>query len=149
MSWSYSGDPSSSPLDELRFLIGDTDASCPILTDEELNYIITASNGNMSAAYSACLQNIVTKYARLKDETVGDVSFKYSQIYDHYYKLLKDDETSGDIGSLGAGGIYAGGISVADKMVRDQDTDRVKPKFTKDTGDSSNVFGSAYGLRGD
>ena len=45
MSFTYSGDPSASKLDEARFLIGDTDKASPIMQDEEINYIIiTYSN---------------------------------------------------------------------------------------------------------
>jgi len=40
MSWTYSGDPTSSPKDELRFLIGDTNSVEPIMQDEELQYLI-------------------------------------------------------------------------------------------------------------
>ena len=46
MSWTYSGDPSSSELDECRFLISDTDEASPILQDEEIKYIIESANGN-------------------------------------------------------------------------------------------------------
>lgn len=49
MSFSYSGDPSSSYLDAARFLIGDTDNSSPIMQDEEIQYIInTYGNGNFT-----------------------------------------------------------------------------------------------------
>jgi hypothetical protein len=136
VSWSYSGDPSNSPLDELRFLLGDTDPDCPILSDEELNYILGKANNDMQAAVLASLQIIVIKYARLKDETVGDVQVKYSQIYDHYFDLLKKEQEAGSITSLSSGGIYAGGISVTDKKTRQSDPDRVQPKFFKDLGDS-------------
>lgn len=40
MSFSYSGDPSASALDEARFLLGDTNSSEPIMQDEEILYII-------------------------------------------------------------------------------------------------------------
>lgn len=46
MSFSYSGDPSSSALDEARFLIGDTDSSRPIMQDEEIQYILDTYNAN-------------------------------------------------------------------------------------------------------
>ena len=49
MSFSYSGDPSESSADAARFLIGDTDASSPIMQDEEIQYIIdTYGNGNIT-----------------------------------------------------------------------------------------------------
>ena len=49
MSFSYSGDPNKSSLDAARFLIGDTDATSPIMQDEEIQYIInTHGNGNFT-----------------------------------------------------------------------------------------------------
>lgn len=40
MSFTYSGNPSSSLLDAARFAIGDTSESDPLLQDEEILYII-------------------------------------------------------------------------------------------------------------
>lgn len=49
MSFSYSGDPSNSEVDEARFLIGDTNKDSPIMQDEEIQYIIdTHGNGKFS-----------------------------------------------------------------------------------------------------
>lgn len=39
MSWSYSGDPTTSALDKYRFLLGDTNADAPLMQDEEINFI--------------------------------------------------------------------------------------------------------------
>lgn len=41
MTWTYSGDPSKSVLDQYRFTIGDTTANDIILQDEEINFLIT------------------------------------------------------------------------------------------------------------
>lgn len=40
MSFSYSGDPSTSDRDELRFTLQDTDAGFQLLTDEELDFLL-------------------------------------------------------------------------------------------------------------
>ena len=40
MTWTYSGDPSSSQLDSYRFKIGDTIPDEPLLQDEEIQYVI-------------------------------------------------------------------------------------------------------------
>ena len=34
MSWSYSGNPAASKLDECRFLLGDVNEAAPIMQDE-------------------------------------------------------------------------------------------------------------------
>ena len=46
MSWNYSGNPASSPVDECRFLIGDTNPNEPIMQDEEIQYIIDTYGSN-------------------------------------------------------------------------------------------------------
>ena len=35
-AWSYSGDPTASPLDTVRSLIGDIDENFPLLSDDEI-----------------------------------------------------------------------------------------------------------------
>jgi hypothetical protein len=40
MTWTYSGDPSKSELDEYRFEIGDTSTNEPVLQDEEISFIL-------------------------------------------------------------------------------------------------------------
>jgi len=39
--WSYSGDPAASKLDAYRYAIGDTAVDDPLMTDEEINYVMT------------------------------------------------------------------------------------------------------------
>jgi hypothetical protein len=41
VAWTYSGDPASSPRDELRFTIQDTDTSLQLLTDGELDWLLS------------------------------------------------------------------------------------------------------------
>lgn len=40
MSFTYSGNPETSTLDAVRFMIGDTNPCDPLLQDEEINYLI-------------------------------------------------------------------------------------------------------------
>ena len=75
MTWSYSGDPGSSTRDEVRFLIQDTDTDNQLLSDEELDYLITAYTDAYSAAVAAVVSLIATA-ARSEEESksVGDLS---------------------------------------------------------------------------
>lgn len=55
MSFTYSGNPETSTLDAVRFMIGDTNPCDPLLQDEEINYLIgrhanDSSNGPLMAA---------------------------------------------------------------------------------------------------
>ena len=42
MTWTYSGDPTDSVRDELRFILQDTDEAFQLLLDEELDYLLAA-----------------------------------------------------------------------------------------------------------
>ena len=56
MSWSYSGNPKDSPIDDVRFLVGDTNKNEPILQDEEIQYLIDeyGANTNVLRYYVRC-----------------------------------------------------------------------------------------------
>jgi hypothetical protein len=79
MTYSYSGDPSDSEVDAVRFLIGDTDASDWLLTDEEIQWTVTVrGNAYIAAPYAA--ESIGAKLSRESDssKSVGDLSLSKS-----------------------------------------------------------------------
>jgi hypothetical protein len=126
MSWAYSGDPSQSTKDAVRFAIGDTISSDPLLQDEEISYILSINSSVSDAAYAACV-GIVAKFSRLADKEVGKVKIKYSQKAKQYQQLA-------DKLWLNAGVVvmpYAGGISVADKQAMQEDNGIVQPSFKR------------------
>ena len=41
MTWTYSGNPSSTERDAVRFLVGDTDTNDQLLSNEEIDYLVT------------------------------------------------------------------------------------------------------------
>jgi len=75
MTWSYSGDPGASALDEIRFLIGDTDTSSQLLSNEEIDYLYDAYQDSYSAAV-ACVVALIGQASRVVEESkkVGDLS---------------------------------------------------------------------------
>ena len=74
MSWTYSGDPSSSELDECRFLISDTDEASPILQDEEIRYIIESANGNKLRLKYMLFKQAATRFSRDIKRALGPQS---------------------------------------------------------------------------
>lgn len=127
MSWNYV-DPSASAKDAVRFLVGDTDSSDQLLQDEEINWILGFyNNAPMNAAVRAC-EAIMTKFARMADETVGQVRVEYSQKSKAYRdmrlelqrRLATEDAVP-----------FAGGISKGQKRTEELNQDRVKPSFTR------------------
>lgn len=74
MSYSYSGNPSDTPLDECRFLLGDTDETNPILQDEEILYIIDKSNSNVNLLRYNLFLQAATVFARDIKRSLGPQS---------------------------------------------------------------------------
>lgn len=74
MSFSYSGDPSESTLDECRFLLGDTNKDAPIMQDEEIEYLINQSNDNENLLKYSLFSHAATIFARDIKRTLGPQS---------------------------------------------------------------------------
>lgn len=128
MSWSYSGDPEASKKDEVRFLIGDTDQSEPLLLDGEIRYLLRRySESAIQASIQAC-ETIMAKFGRLVDETVGSVSMKYSQRIAGYAQMRDELRQRLAIEDCTP---FAGGIKKTQVKMTDLDPNRVKPDFTK------------------
>jgi hypothetical protein len=75
MTWTYSGNPSASALDEIRFLIQDTNEDDQLLSDEELLYLLDSYEDPYSAAVAAVV-SLIGKAARSLEESkkVADLS---------------------------------------------------------------------------
>ena len=95
MTWTYSGNPASSALDEIRFLIGDTNTADQLLSNEEINYLYTAY-GDPYAAAVACVVSLISQASRSVEEskTVGDLSLsrKYGARVDQWMTLKRQLE---------------------------------------------------------
>lgn len=136
MSWSYSGDPQNSPLDQVRFLIGDTNSSVPLLSDEEILYLLNRENNNIYAAAYYAAKAIVAKLSREYDQSVGAVRYSLSQRVKQYETLASNLKLMFESNSAVP---YCGGISVSDKESREEDTDRVEPIFFRDLHDDKTI----------
>lgn len=123
MTWTYSGDPGASALDELRFLIGDTNVSSQLLSDEELNYLLFQSSDSTTAAGIEACRRLIAQYARLVDQRTGDIDIKYSQRIDQFNQLIAQ------LREGMAPVPYMGGISRSDMETVRDDEDRQGPIF--------------------
>lgn len=128
MAWTYSGNPGLNAKDQVRFLIQDTDKSQQLLEDEEILWLLTLyNNAPRNAAIRAC-EVLISKFARMVDQTVGQVKVSWSQRMKSYEFLLN---TLRSRLAMEDSSWYAGGISRSDKMTKAADSDRVQPDFTK------------------
>jgi hypothetical protein len=128
MTWTYSGDPSDSPQDTVRFLVGDTLSDEPLATDEEISWALS-QNSNVYAAAAIIANSISTYLARLADtEEIGPIKVQYSNRVKAYDLKAKDLAMKASTTSNVL--VYAGGISVSDKETNKLDADAVSPSFS-------------------
>ena len=80
MAWTYSGNPGASNLDEVRFLIQDTDSTDPLLSNEEINYLLAEwTFDSVTDVYAAAIASVgilIAKASRATEQSkkVGDLS---------------------------------------------------------------------------
>lgn len=129
MTWTY--DPNiDTPLDRVRFLIGDTNTNARLFSDEEIRAILAAEPDTESAAVELLL-SLAARLSTLVDKSVGDLRISYSQRAANYRQMAKDLATRSAAGTGSIPVPYAGGISKADKETRRRNNDRVTPGFAK------------------
>ena len=156
MAWTYGGDPSANARDAIRFLIGDTDTTDQLLSDEEIAWVNSEASGTATgttalydAAYRCCL-TIASKLAREADKQIGDLSVSMSQ----RAKAYREQAASLKALSGREGGVpipYAGGITISDKEIDEENSDIFRTWFSsgqfenvRDGGRSQTIRGVQY-----
>jgi hypothetical protein len=105
MSWNYSGDPSDSALDEVRFYVQDTDRDDPLISDEEIEFLIARWSpiyGSNIMVASMVAEAIAAKFAREISYSADGVSVGVNELqtkYDALAASLRDQYKMFDIGS--------------------------------------------------
>lgn len=128
MAWTYSGDPSSSAIDAVRFTIGDTDSSDPLLSNEEITYLLGLYGQVIITASIRACEMIMAKFSRLANESVGSVRIDFSQKTKGYKDMVMQLKARLAVEDCTP---FAGGISKTQKQTTIADSDRVEPDFTK------------------
>lgn len=107
----YNGDPAASPRNEVRFLIGDTDPTNELLTDQEIDYLLTQANGIViRAAYRSVLR-LLSKASKSKTKTVGPTTISHGEQVSNWQSLLDTLAAQGGAGGLNTPSMLsAGGI---------------------------------------
>jgi hypothetical protein len=125
--WTYSGDPTSSPKDKIRFELGDTVSVDPLLQDEEINFCITAESSYYGQLARAC-EAVAMRFQREASTKVGALSYdlatraeQFSNRADMYRKR-----------AVGSHVPYVGGMSKAEKEADHENPDKTGPYFRKD-----------------
>lgn len=136
MVCTYSGDPSASPKDAVRFLVGDTDCENPLLQDAEIEYLLEQENGNVLMAAYFAAKAIAANFARLSDLSLGDFSISFGARAAAFESLAHNLEAQAGKKFAFTGIPFAGGISKAQKKTTEQNKDRVEPSFYRDMMDN-------------
>ncbi len=118
--------------DIVREIAGDTDS---IVSRELVNYFLAEAGNNVYAAAQKIALVLASRYANSVDAKVGDVQVKggSAQVSD-FLKISAAMRMQVVLTTVSpdAEGIYAGGISIADKEVRESESDRAEPFFTRE-----------------
>lgn len=118
MTFSYSGDPSESMLDAVRFYAQDTNEADPLITDEEISFIIdhwSVVNDNPIYIAAVVCDTIAAKFAREIAFSADGVSLGLSELQNKYTELadsLRSQYTAHEIG----GGPTVGGLLAGERF---------------------------------
>lgn len=94
MTFTYSGDPTTSARNHVRFLLQDVDSTDPLFSDEEITFVLTSWADDVYEAARELAETAVAIYARLAESTsksVGDISVSETNAdkVTHYIKLAE------------------------------------------------------------
>lgn len=93
MTWSYSGNPATTPKDLYRFKIGDTISTDPVLTDEEITYVLTETTDThkiLYKLYTAASDKFARSFKRSLGPEAEDPTSRQKYFTDQmlYYRKL-------------------------------------------------------------
>nr|BAL52633.1 hypothetical protein HGMM_F01H12C05 [uncultured prokaryote] len=87
--FSYSGNPGSSPKDEVRFWLQDT-VPPGLLQDEEILFALTRAGGFVPLAVAYCMEALASRYAQEAiSQTTGDISTNAQARADYWRERLQ------------------------------------------------------------
>ena len=135
----------------VRLLLGDTDSADAQMTDAEIAFALSQAGDNVYSAAAWASRSLSSKYSRkVTTEIDTAVKVEYSNLSKQYRELAVNIETQGKKSGAGALGVAAGGIlKSAVDSVREQ-TNRIKPSFTRDRfrgerdGDADDYSNESY-----
>lgn len=127
MTWSYNTALATTK-DQVRFEIGDTDATAELLQDEEIAYAISVE-ATMWGAAARCCEAISRNFLRKADVRIGrgGTTLTYSTAAKQYAEMAAAFRKRAN----GMNAPWSGGTSISAKQAAAADSDLVQPLFTK------------------
>ena len=123
MSYTYSGNPASSPCDEVHFLLGDTDPSNVLATDEECIYALCQNRYNPFLAAADVAETKALSFVNRKlSPSTGRTTAR-----DEAQAFLTLAATLRMRASVKTATLYAGGLSESEKTADRGSADLTQP----------------------
>lgn len=114
---------------QIRLLLQDNQTNRQLMQDEEIDWLQTQeANAYMVAA--RCCDSLIARFGAVTSKHVGDLGLTFDP---KFYKALATTLRSR---GMTYQQVYAGGISITDKISQQQDTDKVVPMFFVGFGDN-------------
>lgn len=132
MSWSYDA-TLATEMDRVRFLIRDTDTDRQLFQDEEIDWLLTTEDNIYKAAATLCDQ-LVASRSGVSSKKISEFSITYDTKV--YQQLAASLRARGGFNEMP----YAGGISIADKAIMQDDSDALQPKIKRRLHDYPSAF---------
>lgn len=120
MSFSYSGDPASSDLDEVRFLIADTDEADALFQDAEIKYAIakwTPLYGSNLYTAAVLLDTAAAQYAQQASYSADGVSVTMGAVGDQLRAMAASLRAQYEAQAAAGVAIEAGGMNVGEGKI--------------------------------
>lgn len=139
----YSGDPTASAADEVRYLIDDVDPATPMLTDEEINYEIakwSVEDESMTFVAFKVAESLANRFAGGVNVSVGGVSVDVGSLAESYAALAER------LKAAWQEGLAPGDIDIENLLTGQTPDLSIKPlKFAMDLMDNPEAGQQDYG----
>lgn len=116
MAFTYDGNPAASERDAVRFLVGDTDPTEPLLGDAEIEWVITTweAKGHVYFYASVCAEIIAARFARETTISADGQTVSMSELQEKYLRLAQTLNSQYEQLLASGVGIHAGGMSAGE-----------------------------------
>jgi len=128
---------------EVRYMVGDSDPSLPVMSDTEINYFIDRNESSIGRASVEVARSLMFKLSMRTDQTVDIISIKGSKAATNWIAALKLFISSPSLNPLynNLSG-WAGGVSLSEMRVNNNTIDNninslaINEKYPRDVDDT-------------
>lgn len=141
MTWTYSN-PTASDKDAVRFLVGDTDTSDQLVTDEEIAFFVDEFPSSVYHAAAEVAETIAAQFAREVSHSGDGLNYSAEQLQTNYAELATRLRKQAKRRFRSGAGPYVGGISWRERETADNDDDLITTSFRSHMHDHPGTKGA-------